>query len=107
MAHAITTTEHIQRRLRPMGARLRLRDSLLLSSRTLWGGLAGFAAIQLAGRLLPIPNLLLWSLIPPTLWLLAMLGYLLRPLPARRVAQRVDSALELRERLSTALELAR
>ena len=80
---------------------------MLLASKTLWVGLTGFALVQLAGRLVPIPNLLLWSLLPPALWLLAILGYLLvRPLPARRVAQRVDSALDLRERLATALELS-
>jgi len=90
-----------------MRGRLRLGDTLLLASKTLWVGLAGFALVQLAGRLAPIPNLLLWSLLPPALWLLAILGYLLvRPLPARRVAQRVDSALDLRERLATALELS-
>ena len=107
MAQALTTGEYIQRRLRPMRGRLRLGDTLLLASRTLWVGLAGFALVQIAGRLVPIPNLLLWSLLPPALWLLAILGYLLvRPLPARRVAQRVDSALDLRERLATALELS-
>src|SRR5262245_49653264 len=108
MAHALTIGDSIQRRLRPMAARLRLRDSLLLASRTLWLGTLGFLLVQLAGRLVPIPNLLLWSLVPPLLWLLAMLGHLLvRPLPLARVAQRVDSALDLRERLATALELSR
>jgi len=107
MARAMTTGDYLKRRLRPMALRLRLRDTLLLASRTLWLGLAGGALVEIAGRLLPIPNLLLWSLVPPALWLLAMLGYLLvRPLPVRRVAERVDSALELRERLSTALELS-
>src|SRR5947207_677215 len=107
MARAMTTGDYLQRRLRPMALRLRLRDTLLLASRTLWVGLAGGALVQVAGRLLPVPNLLLWSLVPLALWLVAMLGYLLlRPLPVRRVAQRVDSALELRERLSTALELS-
>src|SRR5437773_11854219 len=107
MARAMTTGDYLKRRLRPVALRLRLRDTLLLASRTLWLGLAGGALVEIAGRLLPIPNLLLWSLVPPALWLLAMLGYLLvRPLPVRRVAERVDSALELRERLSTALELS-
>ena len=40
----------LQRRLRPMARRLRIRDTLLLSSRSLWIGLAGFALVQLAGR---------------------------------------------------------
>ncbi|HEU5099517.1 MAG TPA: hypothetical protein VFU22_10890, partial [Roseiflexaceae bacterium] len=107
MAQALTTGDYIQRRLRPMRERLRLGDTLLLASRTLWVGLAGFALVQVLGRLVPIPQLLLWSLIPPAIWLLAVLIYLLlRPLPTRRVAQRVDSALGLRERLATALELS-
>ena len=107
MAQALTTGEYIQRRLRPMRSRLRLRDTLLAASRTLWIGLAGFALLQLAGRLVPIPRLLLWSIVPPALWLVVVLGYLLlRPLPARRVAQRVDSELDLRERLATAIELS-
>ncbi|HEX9438965.1 MAG TPA: hypothetical protein VF909_04745, partial [Roseiflexaceae bacterium] len=108
MAYALTTGDYLRRRLRPLAMRLRLRDTLLLASRTLWIGAAGFALVQIAGRLLPIPNLLLWSLVPPLLWVLVILGYLLvRPLPLPRVAQRVDSALDLRERLATALELSR
>src|SRR6185295_101163 len=108
MAHALTTGDYIQRQLRPMAARLRLRDTLLLISRSLWVSVAGFALVQIAGRLLPIPNLLLWSLAPLLLWALAILGHLLvRPLPLLRVAQRVDNALDLRERLATALELGR
>src|SRR5437867_203088 len=107
MAHALTTGDYLRRRLRPMATRLRLRDTLLLASRTLWIGMAGFALAQIAGRLLPIPNLLFWSFVPPLLWLLAIVGYLLlRPLSISRVAQRVDMALELRERLATALELS-
>jgi hypothetical protein len=108
MAYALTTGDYLRRRLRPLATRLRLRDTLLLASRTLWIGAAGFALVQIAGRLLPIPNLLLWSLVPPLLWILVILGYLIvRPLPLPRVAQRVDSALDLRERLATALELSR
>src|SRR5690349_4663050 len=97
MNQALTTDRYLQRRLRPMATRLRLRDTLLLGSRTLWVGAAGFALVQIAGRLLPIPNLLIWSLGPLLLWLMAILGYLLvRPLSAARVAQRVDTALDLR-----------
>src|SRR6266508_2719288 len=108
MAHTLTTGEYIQRRLRPMRSRLRLRDTLLLASRTLWIGMLGFMLVQIAGRLLPIPNLLILSLVAPALWLVAIVGYLLfRPMPATRVAQRVDIELGLRERLSTALELSK
>src|SRR5690606_27048880 len=77
-----------------------------LASRTLWIGFAGFALIQIIGRFVPIPSLLFWSLVPLVLWLLAMVGFwLFRPLPIDQVARRVDAHLELRERLSTALEL--
>lgn len=107
MAQALTTGEYIQRRLRPMRARLRLRDWLLLITRTLWIAPGGFALMQLLGRLTPIPNLLIWSLVPPALWLLAMLGYgLFRRLPIGQVARRVDAELGLRERLATAIELS-
>ncbi|MFN8479202.1 MAG: hypothetical protein U0074_15430, partial [Kouleothrix sp.] len=108
MAQATTTSDYIQRRLRPMGRRLHLRDWLVLVSRTLWLAPAGFALVQAIGWLVPIPNLLLWSLVPPLLWLLAMVGFaLFRRLPAEQVARRVDIELNLRERLSTAIELAR
>ncbi|NOK70680.1 MAG: hypothetical protein GFH25_541252n43 [Chloroflexi bacterium AL-N10] len=106
MAHTLTTGSHIQRRLQPIAVRLRLRDTLLLASKTLWIGVLGSALLQIIGRFFPIPNLLLLSLIPVSVWLLVILGYMfLRPLPMRRVAQRVDSMFDLRERLATALEL--
>ncbi|KPV50048.1 hypothetical protein SE17_29215, partial [Kouleothrix aurantiaca] len=106
MAQALSTSEYIQRRLQPMRRRLQLRDWLLLATRTLWLAPAGFALLQIIGRLTPLPSLLLWSLVPPALWLLFILGALVfRRLPAAQVARRVDLELGLRERLSTALEL--
>jgi hypothetical protein len=92
--------------LRRLGRRLRLRDGSLLAQRSLW--LAALAAllIQVAGRLWPVPWLWLWTLAPFALWAAAVVGIsLLRPLPAERVARRVDRELGLKERLSTAVEL--
>jgi hypothetical protein len=107
MAQALVVRD-IRRRLRPMAFRLRLRDTLLLISQTLWLPLAIGALVQIVGRLAPIPNLLIWSLAPLAVWLAFVLGYLvLRPMPLQRVAQRVDTMLGLRERLSTALELSK
>ncbi|MEI7644982.1 MAG: hypothetical protein WCJ55_11940 [Chloroflexales bacterium] len=103
---ALSPHDSVRRRLGPMGLRLRLGDALLFASRTLWAGAVGFALIALAGRLMPIISLRLWACAPLMIWVLIVLGYaLLVPLPLRRVAQRVDILLDLRERLSTALEL--
>lgn len=105
MAHALTTGDLLGNRLRPMALRLRMQDALLLASRTLWIALLGGVLILLAGRLTPIPNLWALALAPVAVWLLAMLFTMLRPLPIMQAARRVDSALDLRERLATALEL--
>ncbi len=92
--------------------RLRLRDGWLLAQRTLWLALAATVVILLLGRFLPIGRLEVWeavpvwALAPPAIWLCAVLGFgLFRPQHLMRVAQRVDLELELKERLSTALEL--
>ncbi len=93
--------------LRPLAWRLRLRDTLALVQRTAWVPGAGFIAIQLVGRLVPITRLAWWSLLPLALWLLGLLGYLLlHRLSEAVAARRVDHLLDLRERLSTALELS-
>jgi hypothetical protein len=60
-------------------------------------------SIHLAGRLLPIQNLNVWTLIPLPAWLLGLLSFsLLRPMPLLVIARRLDHELELRERLGTA-----
>ncbi|RME48018.1 MAG: hypothetical protein D6791_04395, partial [Chloroflexi bacterium] len=93
--------------LRAIGRRLRLRDGLLFASRTLWLGLAGTALVLVAGRLRPIERLEGWAGVPLLIWLITVLGYtLMRPLPLAAVARRADITLGLKERLSTALELA-
>ncbi len=98
--------EQLRQQLQPLGLRLRYRDTLLLASRTLWSGTIGFALVLLAGRFIPIHNLWLLAVIPLILWALAMIGYLLaRQLSLQQVARRIDSQMELRERLSTAIEL--
>ena len=106
MAQTLTSYELVRRQLRPLGRRLRVSDTLLFASRTLWIAAAASTATALAGRLTPIAHLWLWAALPLMLWLLAVIGYaLFRPLPPVRVARRVDLQLDLRERLSTALEL--
>jgi hypothetical protein len=100
------TFTSMRRKLFPMGMRLRLSDTLLLASRSLWIATLLFALILVAGRLMPIPYVRIGAVIPLALWALAVLLYLvLRPLPLQRIAQRIDTTLDLRERVATALEL--
>ena len=104
MAQALNSYDLVRRQLRPLGLRLRLSDTLLFASRSLWVGLSGVALVAIVGRFVPIPDLRLWAALPLALWVVAVLGYsLFRPLSPRRVAQRVDLILGLRERLATAL----
>ncbi len=106
MAQSLSTYDHLRRQLRPLGLRLRLGDTLLVASRSLWLAAAATTLVALAGRLLPIAHLRLWAAAPLLLWLLGVIGYaLFRPMPPARVARRVDQLLGLRERLATALEL--
>ncbi|MDW8212748.1 MAG: hypothetical protein RMJ55_04270 [Roseiflexaceae bacterium] len=107
MSAPSVTINHLQQRLRPMALRLRLRDTLWFASSTMWIAALASLAIQIAGRLFPIPGLLWISLAPLALWILIVGGYLtVRPLPPIRVAQRIDTLLDARERLATALELS-
>ena len=106
MAQVLGPYDSVRRQLGLLGLRLRLSDTLLFASRSLWMGAVGFMLIALTGRFVPIVNLRLWAGAPLLIWALIVCGYaLLRPLPLRRVAQRVDVLLDLRERLSTAIEL--
>jgi len=96
----------MRRRLAPLGRRLRISDTLLFASRSLWVAALLLIAITLIGRLTPVPYLHWWAMLPPALWVLVVAVYLLvRPLPPPHIARRLDSTLNLRERLSTALEL--
>ena len=89
-----------------MAWRLRISDALALASRSLWIACVLVALILLLGWITPIEHVRLWALLPLLLWLLGIVGtLLLRPMPLARVARRVDAALNLRERLATALEL--
>ncbi len=87
--------------------RLRLRDGWLLSQRTLWIALVGVVCILGIGRFAPIDGLTFWAIAPIALWLCAVTAYsLLHPRPLKNIAQEVDLELGLKERLSTAIELA-
>ncbi|GAB4530677.1 MAG: hypothetical protein Kow0063_09020 [Anaerolineae bacterium] len=86
--------------------RLRLRDAWLLAQRTLWLACLAGVAMHLAGRVWPVERLWLWSLAPLLIWaLLVAVILLFYPMPAGRVARRVDHELGLKERLTTALFL--
>ncbi|RMD81869.1 MAG: hypothetical protein D6823_01805, partial [Chloroflexi bacterium] len=100
------TYQTLRRHLRPLSLKLRLSDGLVLASRTLWIGLTGSAAVAALGWVTPIPQLSWWVMLPLIVWLLVIIGVAaFKPLPPRRAAQRVDRILNLRERLSTAIEL--
>ena len=100
MAQITGSYDSMRRQLRPMRRRLRVGDTLLFASRSLWMATVASLLIAGIGHLRPIPNLRLWTLLPLAIWLVAVIGYMVfRPLPLRRVAQRVDSALGLREGL--------
>jgi hypothetical protein len=93
--------------LAPIRRRLRLRDGWLFAQRSLWGAVLAAAVIQLAGRMLPIENLLLLTAAPLALWVFLVLAFtFLQPMPSTRVARRADLELNLKERLSTALVLS-
>ncbi|PLS80506.1 MAG: hypothetical protein CYG59_07515, partial [Chloroflexi bacterium] len=101
-----STTFDLQRHLRPLQRRLRLRDTLALAQRSAWLPGTLCVLVQAVGRLVPIPHLVFWSLAPLGLWLAGLLGYLLvRRITPVKAARRADLMLGLRERFSTALEL--
>lgn len=86
-----------RRRLRLIDTSWRLQQSLPYAA-------LAVAAIQILGRLFPIEQLDLWSILPLGLWFLIIGLYsIAAPYPLMRVARRVDLQLHLRERLSTAL----
>lgn len=95
-------------RLRPLAWRLRLRDTLGWLQRTAYLPGVGFILVQAIGRLVPIPNLVLWSLVPLVAWVLGLVAYLVaHRVDTTTAARRVDHLLDLRERLSTAIELGK
>ncbi len=94
----------LSRYLKIFRRRLRLQDGVHEAQRNLWIAMLISLAIQVMGRVFPVEMLTLWTLAPIAFWLLSMSLYTaLKPLPAMRVARRVDQALGLRQRLSTAL----
>lgn len=90
--------------LRRFNKRLRLRDGWLKAQQTLWlAGLAGLL-VQTIGRLWPVENIWVWTLLPVFVWLLAAIAYtIFKPQTMMQIARRVDLELNLKERLSTAL----
>ncbi len=86
--------------------RLRLVDGWSLAQRSFWAPLFTCCLILLLGRIWPIRQLNLWSLLPLLVWAVVVVGYtMIRPVTPMRTARRVDVQLGLRERLSTAYYL--
>lgn len=93
--------------LRPIGRRLHLRDGVELATRFAWIPLLAACAVLLIGRLFPWPHNAWWAWSLPLAWLAGVSVWTLaRPRTLMDVARRADLELALRERLSTALELA-
>ena len=84
--------------------RIRLQDTLAMLQTTLWIPAALAIAIQIIGRLIPVPDLAVWTVIPFPVWLIVVAGLgWLAPKSLMTAARNVDQALGLKERLSTAL----
>ena len=100
---ALNHQSELEQLLKRFSHRLRWRDGISLVQRTAWAPILAALLIHLAGRLLPIQNLIVWMLIPLPAWLLGVLSVsLLRPMPHLTIARRLDHELGLRERLGTA-----
>ena len=106
-SHGNPEQEELIRHIRRFAGRLRLRDGWRGMQNTLWAAMLAALLVQTAGRLLPIPNLLAWTLLPLGIWLIGnlLLAFFL-PQPPLRVARRVDLELNLKERLSSSLAFA-
>jgi hypothetical protein len=107
---AIDHPDHSEllRHLERFSRRLRWRDGLTLMQKTAWAPCLVALFIHLIGRLLPIPNLFYWMLLPFTAWLLGLISLVFfRPMPRLAVARRMDQELGLLERLGTAYALAK
>ena len=85
---------------------LRWQDGCQAVQNTFWMAVLSGLLVHLAGRFLPIQNLLLWSFLPLIIWIFLLSGYIVfHPLSLMQTAKRVDQVLGLRQRLSTALAL--
>ncbi|GAC1550857.1 MAG: hypothetical protein NVS2B7_26950 [Herpetosiphon sp.] len=100
------TPSLLQRRLKPFGRRLRLRDTVDGLQRTAWTPGLAMLLIQLAGHIVPIAHLTVLSTAPLAAWLLLLaIRALAWRQPSLTIARRVDQILDLRERFATALEI--
>lgn len=83
--------------------RIRFRDGVLLAQKSLWMAVSGAMLMLILFRLFPIEQrYLVWS--PGIFWLIGCIGYsLFYPISPMRVARRIDSELDLKERLSSSL----
>lgn len=96
----------LQHHLRIFNRYMRLRDGWNLAQRSLWIACLLALSIQITGHFLPIQGLLWWSVALISCWILFVAGYsAFRPLSMMQIARRVDTELNLFERLSTSLAL--
>ncbi|MDW8098703.1 MAG: hypothetical protein RML36_04350 [Anaerolineae bacterium] len=107
MSTVATSVDQLTAFLRPIGRRLRLRDGVELTTRFAWISLVSTCATLLISRMLPWPHYAWWAWASPLAWLAGVFAWTLaRPQALMDVARRADVELALKERLSTAVELA-
>jgi hypothetical protein len=88
--------------------RFRLRDGLSLIQKTIWAPLLAILVLQVAGRIWPLENVLMWSSAILLIYFLSGLSLTtFRFQSPLKVALRADMELNLKERLSTAVALSR
>ncbi|HKJ27586.1 MAG TPA: hypothetical protein VJ965_08110 [Anaerolineales bacterium] len=96
--HKITTL------LKKYKRRIRFYDGWLLIQNTLWIPLAIILLLQIIGRIWPISNIMLLSVITASIWLGGIIIFsLIKPLSTLRTAWRVDQSLATKERISSAV----
>ena len=96
--------EQILTLLRQFRRRMLAHDALRWMQRYLWIPALAMLAVQAAGRIWPVSDLLIYTLIPPAIFLMAVLIYLMvLPKSDLSVAWRVDQDLRLKERVSSVI----
>jgi hypothetical protein len=92
--------------LKKFRTRMLVHDTLAFVQTYVWIAASAMLAVQLIGRVFPISNLLVYTLIPAGVFLLlTLLRILFIPKSNLSVAWRVDQNLQLKERISTVIAL--
>jgi hypothetical protein len=101
---AIAQLQKISGLLKKYKRRIRLNDGWLLAQKTLWIAFAILLLLQLIGRLWPVSQIGLLSIIVLSGWFVGILGIsLFKPLSTLRTAWRVDQSMAFKERVSSAI----